>query len=223
MSIALLVGYSNIVYADEKILEVNLMLMSDIVHELSHAIQFKKALSKDDDLESTLIRISFEHLLLQKSNECSDEKVKEYISSLVSLYELSYDFYSATPAERMANINAVELEKDIICQPVFKASKIAKEYEKLKYLQAQTRDYKLSFESNSPTINFINMRNIAMQISGYNSRLYDKTELISKLKRFSKIMKLEEKLYYGLNINNEEIVKISKEISKNKVYKKRNK
>lgn len=178
----------------ENILAINLFILSSIVHEITHALQFKKINEENIDLEKQLLIESFEEdlLLLNKNN--MNYTRREQIRAMKDFYNTTFG-YKTYPSERMANIISTKLENLIVKDKIFNEFTNIKEYEKNRLNIAYKIGYKNSL---SPTIYFLKKKKEILENLFIDTKRCD--DLISELKSASKNLDFFHKSYYGLKI-----------------------
>ena len=186
----------------EKYLKTNLAIVNAIMHEITHAEQYKKCLLGKNDLEKEILELSLERNLFlirnqDKINEISENK-KDYMFFLREC--LNDDiYYVSSPSERMANLKALELEKMIGHELVLPESKKIGEYVDLRYLKGQ----RLGYQDFSPTAFIMSVHNVGKKGFELTDEDLDMIKCCVQCNKMSteNNCTLDEKLYYGLPIN----------------------
>lgn len=189
----------------EKIAKVNLGLLNTIIKEIMRSKQFSDILKDKNDLEQRVLKQSLDFRC-----KLNDTNEKEYLERLNNLYCNCEEFHVTNPAERMSNLIAAKYEF-LVSKKIKGKYKLDRSYEENKFLKAKLAGYDFSKDINSPTINhFLMMKDVAEKID-YLPISTILQDLIDELKVKSNILSFREKIYYGLNLNEKECKKLSKQ------------
>ena len=194
----------------DNVLEINLSMLSKIVHEICYAFYFKGCFEGTKYLEQVLYRASFEEKILQLMPISKDEKCKAYTFVSTFLYNNDISFYSTIPSNRMANVTAASY-RSLVAKDL-KASRIVRNYENSKLLRTQLRDYDFESEINSPTMLYFLNKAMLMEGINFETPVYDINTVQSALEDKSERLPLEDKLYYGLELTKKEQQKLIKKL-----------
>ena len=173
--------------AEEKVFYKNLEATQIILHEIEHAKQSKKIQEGNKDLETTLLKVSFDH-----TDELNSMNFEEYI----------YD-----PAERLAELNSKAKAKNIAS--LLKLPEV-KRNESLSLLDELLSGYeRKGLKIKSPTLHFLNRFGGLQVLHSFD--FYDKSypRLIENIN--NKYPK-EERFHLGLPISLKEYKKVDNKI-----------
>ena len=189
--------------------KVNIEIVHSIVHEITHACQYKKCLEGKDDLEKGLLELSFvKNLALLRGDNLS----KEFIQYCMMLDELNGDklYYISLPSERMADIRGLEFERDISKLITSKKKGNIETYTSLRLLLGKM----LAYKECAPTALVVTANETIKKSVGldYNSCDVNVTENgLTKLSRKNNFS-LDDKLFYGFPITKDEKQNIDEEV-----------
>lgn len=189
--------------------KINSYVVYGIVHELTHASQYKKCLEGPSNLEKELLEMSLErNLILVKNEKVSIQKLC-YFSGIDEEYKKAI-YFNTVPSERMADIKGLEVIRDIskLIDDELKGN--IEEYTELGLIKGKIHAY----GDMAPTV-FYRCVNDTYK---YNTGLITtrpNIDEISKMyiqKSIENNCSLDEKMYFGLPINTEEKIKVYKKI-----------
>ncbi len=190
----------------EKLLQINLLVLQVVLHELEHAEQYKKCFSSGTNLEKSLLLLSFERLFIQ-------EKVSNYKTDVVSklnyLYNEDEITYNLWPSERMAEIKATDTIYHI-CKNMNFGNYNSTEFLIYLYLlrECNLRGYNKVNRNVivPPTEAFVQKRNSIFDED------YRTNEIIKLLKNEASSRTLNENLLYGLQISSKDYAILTNQI-----------
>lgn len=189
--------------------KINLTVVNAIIHELTHASQYKRYIEGPKDLENEILCLSLERNV--------DVLKKNYISPQKAFYYKMLDrkfreelYHDALPSERMADIKGLEFESDIskLLDTEDKDNLIL--YTDLHLLHGKIRGYK----GFSPT-GFATFVNETLKLQfGLNYEDPDIQQIESRYNALAKEnnLSLEERLRLGLPIEKQEEEKLEENI-----------
>ena len=192
----------------------NIVIAQYILHELEHALQFKKADDQSDNsLEAELIRASFKLEQIVKNPNflesiCFDEQaildLVSYIQNYRSLYNKYYEF---NPTEKMAEVNSY---KTIIAslESIKKEIIELSNHEIALFLNAMLTGYSKALKLNlCPTQIYLDGTNQKEKWKNFDFYDEEEEKLMQKVKRE---YGLEKRLMYGLPITHKEYSDLDK-------------
>ena len=189
--------------------KTNANIVYGIIHELTHACQYKKCLEEEDTFERTILEISLDrNLSLLRNEKLSPSKIWYY--KALDKHFLGGPYYEACPSERMADIKGLEYERDIakLVDPEVKGH--LETYTELRLLNSKINGYGVC----SPTT-FVTIVNEQIKDQMNLPHMdYDmnKVENMYFIMANKRNLSLDERIWLGLPI---------KEYEKQKVYSKR--
>ncbi len=205
-------GLSNSDY--ELLLKYNLSFVNTIAHEIFHALQYKMVFENKQNIETELLKLSFEHNLMVLSSSVNNGYLTETeVEFVMLLGQLEKDivYLDALPSERMACINASKVERDIS----FLASdhENIKDYTQVKYKMELIRGF---LNGNCPSAYIMAVHNKLRNRYGFSQdlpeTLKENEEKCINLAKANKLFQ-EDKFYYGLYVPDEELKPKIKEIN----------
>ena len=208
----------------EKLLEINSYILRTVIHEFIHSLQYKtvdvyKELGDSidfskEELKAYLLDNSFEYLESYNKDKELTSKMKLYYELVKKHYHKFGDFYKLTPSERMANITSAEYIYLMHKQNHLKSNTIVKNYEKKKLIEAQLDGY--DFGGGSPAKDYLLIKEDLKQKAGFDARMFSPREEIicNEINNISKEFNLKNRLYYGLNINFDEYIRLDSKVKR---------
>ena len=177
--------------------KVNLKVVYMILHELTHAYQYKKCLEGNNDLEKALLELSLESNLVQLRKEKISNQKAMFYTKQQEFYQ-NHLYYLTIPSERMANINALKFVYDTSMYLPNDLNKNITIYNEASLLTGKI----ITYDNSSPTAYFISINE---QLKKYLGFPYGETDIdIIEEKYINKDLSLDERLYLGLPIEKEE-------------------
>lgn len=191
----------------ERILKVNIHVVNAVIHELTHAYQYKKCLTGNSDLEKRLLELALErNLYVIRLNGKVDTVSDNMCNYLSMLDDVRNDecYYTSLPSERMANLAALKMEKDLV-KGLSNSSNILNYYD-LRYLKGQ----QLGYGEVAPTTFVMTINNILKKEFNlkYESVNFEENEKLCRELSKKYNCSLDDKLYYGFPITEEEKLQI---------------
>lgn len=201
--------------------EYNSTVLHILLHELEHVGQHKKCLeSKNNNLEIDLLTLCFRANIfldtVQKrfhNNEIKPEEYKSIIEQM-KFYELysiivNEKCYELLPSERQAEINSFKYLMDLLKDICNEKNNEKFEGIKTNYLIRNMMGYKTDDKKVvAPTYELYSV------ILDFMNQSESKSKYFESLDFLSKDMDLNQRLYYGLNISQEEYNDKKSEIGK---------
>ena len=194
-----------------KYVKVNLNVINGIIHELTHACQYKKCIEGPDSLEKRILELTLDrNIRVLKGEKLSIEEIAYYKALDIIAHDELY--YTATPSERIANLKGLEFENDISLLLPSKEKDNLDYYTELRLLLGQMQAYRDA----SPTA-FIDYVNEMMKEKyGLPSGKKDMKEVEKFYNRLAieNNLSLNERIFLGLPIDKVDRNKIDKKINK---------
>ena len=183
--------------------KVNLAFVDAIVHELTHAKQYKKCLDNEQTLERELLELSMVKNLykLRKQPITLDKKL--YFQELDKNYRDKI-YFEALPNERMANIRGLEFERSISKLLPEQKKENIEAYTELNLLNGKVAGYK----DICPTTFIKYIDDFHRSRFGLRYGDPDISRIEEMYKNKAKGLTLDERLYLGLPVEETEIKKI---------------
>lgn len=185
--------------------KINLTVVNAIIHELTHASQYKRYIEGPKDLENEILGLSLERNV--------DVLKKNYISPQKAFYYKMLDrkfreelYHDALPSERMADIKGLEFENDISKLLKSEDKDALEKYTTLRLLHGKITGYK----GFSPT-GFVTLVNETLKLQfGLNYGESDIEQIESRYNLIAKEYNLdtEERIRLGLPVEKIELQKI---------------
>ena len=190
---------------EERIIKYNLSFVNIIAHELYHALQYKTVFSNKRSVESELLKLSFEPNMIIFSSEVNNRILtKDEIDYITTLEAKENDehYLNALPSERMACIDASKVEKDIAA--IVTNNPKINDYQNVTYEIEKLRGYLNHLCPTAYILTIINqLRNAYGITNGLSEKMKDNEQICINIANMYD-MSLEDKLYYGLYITEEE-------------------
>lgn len=195
--------------------KVNLFVINAIVHELTHACQYRRYIEGNKDLENKILGLSLERNIdVLNNNYISPQKVFYYKTLDRKFKEEIY--YKAVPTERMAILKGLEFENDISRLLDTEDKFELEAFTNIRLLYCTIEGYK----GCSPT-GFVTCVNDTLKAQfglSYNSPDIDKIE-----NRYEELAKennldIQERLRLGLPVEEQELQKIKTKIEVAKCF-----
>lgn len=198
-----------------KYLKVNLDILHVIIHELVHATQYKRCLEKENDLEKNILELTLKGNIDILNNKYISKEMTKY-------YNIQHDIllnpvcYKTKPCERMADMKGLEYVRNI--SKLYNLDDVEAYFE-IKYLMSKIRGY----SDISPTsyVIYINESLKAELGLPHEETDYYKIEDMYKKESKRRNLSLDDRLYFGLPIDEDEKEIIMQEIKqvKRKIFK----
>lgn len=186
---------------------VNLNIIYGVVHELTHAYQYKKCLEGKKDIEREILEVNLDrNLVVLRGGKLTLPQILYYRE--LDSHFLGGPYYEACPSERMAHIRGLEFERDIskLLDPELKGN--IESYTELRLLNGQIEGYR----NYSPTA-FVTMVNETLKaqcgLPHYNADL-SKIEAMYREKAKRNHLSFDERYWLGLPITESEKQKVYK-------------
>lgn len=185
--------------------KMNSNSMYGIVHELTHACQYKKCLEEDNDLETEILKLNLDrNLVVLKRKQITPNEAFYY--KALDKHFLGGPYYEACPSERMADIRGLEFERDISKLLYEKKKYDIRDYAELRLLNGKINAYK----DCSPTT-FITLVNEVLKGQyGIPHKYNDMEEIENMYRILANKYKLsfDERIWLGLPITEHEKQKV---------------
>lgn len=186
--------------------KMNSQAMYIIVHELSHACQYKKCF-EEDTLETDILKLKLgKNIAIVTNKPLTINEIEYYIL----LDKQTWQYYAASPSERMADITGAEFERDIakLLDPKKKSN--IEEYSKLRLLNSKIKGYDIT----SPTVAVTLVNETAKGIVGLPQKYKERQEVENMYnERANKLnLSFDERIRLGLPITEEEKHKVYQKI-----------
>lgn len=201
--------------------DYNTTVLHILLHELEHVGQYKKCLeSKNSDLEKGLFDTCFKanNYLeqIQKKLHNNEINPNEYLLIIeqMKFYQMyseivNKECYELLPTERQAEINSFKYLIELLKNNYDEKYKDKFEMIKVNYLIRNLMGYKSDGKNViAPTYELYRI------ILDFMNQSENKDKYFEKFDSFSKSMKLDQRLYYGLNISLDEYNNKKLEIGK---------
>ena len=189
--------------------KMNSNSMDIIVHELTHALQYKQCLENDNSLETEILKTNLDRnlVIINKKTLTAQELV--YYKMLDEEF-MGGPYYEACPSERMAYIRCAEFERDIAKLLDSNKKGNIEAYTELRLLNSQINAYKEC----SPTTLVRLVNEIFKDKAGLPHKYNSMKEIEEMYRIMANKHKLsfDERIWLGLPITEHE---------KQKVYQKR--
>ena len=195
-----------------KYLKVNLDLVHVIIHELTHACQYKRCLEKENDLEKNILELTLKgNLDVLKNKNLSKEMIK--------FYNIQHDIflnpvcYKTKPCERMAEMKGLEFVRDM--SKMFDIDAVELYFE-IKYLMGKIRGY----SDISPTSYVIHINESLKNELGLPHGETDCYKIEDEYKKEceKRNVSFDDRLYFGFPIDKNDMEQINDKI---KTFKKK--
>ena len=194
--------------------KINISFISVIANNVVRAKQYKKVDRKDDDLETELLTMSLESII--KTIEAGElgsklsSNERKYIDSINTVKEDNI-YLMALPSQRMANINATKVSSDI--SNILTVSSDLKTYMKLR----NEREKKSGYENGDcPSAYILSVHNRLKNNCGLTTEAEESYDVNRKyyLNKINECgLGLDDILYYGLPLSNENYDLVNKKIN----------
>lgn len=177
-----------------------------IVHELTHALQYKECIENEKNPESKILKVSLErNLALLKNDRLSLQEVM-YFKELDKQFANEL-YYRACPSERMADIRGLEFERDIVKLMDDEMKKNLEPYTEFKLLNSQISGYS---NIGSPTTFVTYVNEVLKRKYNAQHRSYEIEEIEEIYKSMCRRYNLpfDERILLGLPISEYEKQKV---------------
>ena len=194
-----MLGFINL--KEDEIYKINLSYINVVAHEIFHAIQYSKIPFDKDDIESRLLKLSFDDVLLVINNNGNVSREQAKYVSIIRDLESKDSYRMNIPSERMASIDAARVVKAVssfICDKPYINNYLDYNLELAKYNGYQ--------EYNCPTayvMAVLNSLKNVLELDYYLPESLEENEDICRELAYKYELSLEDKLYYGMFINDE--------------------
>ena len=194
-----------------KYVKVNLNVINGVIHELTHARQYKKCINGEDDLEKRILMLTLDRNIRVLTGYDFSAKEVAYYKSLDKLFKGEL-YYTATPSERMANITALGYENEISKLLPSEEKEYLDYYTELNLISGQMQAYR--DVSPSPFITSVN--EIMKEKWGlpYGEKEFKKIEKAYNELAIKNKLTVAERIFLGLPIDKVDRHKIDKKVNK---------
>ncbi len=181
--------------------KVNIDVINSIVHELQHAMQYKKCLTDQEGFDRKILEMSMVKNLSLLRGKALTPAEEKYLRT-IAILEGDEVFYESLPHERMANITGLEYDRDISKLLSTRKKGNLEAYTEARLLLGKMMGYKEC----SPTAFAIAANETIKRNIGLPHDIYRIDQVEQELREESarNNFSLDERLYYGLPISDVE-------------------